>query len=82
MATAKAVGAGDDEEEGGLDDVVGDAGASSNSTAPPLSLTARMQAIEHELQRFALEKGLDDDNDNDNDNDDDDENTGEDDLNR
>ena len=65
MATAKAVGAGDDEENGGLDDAVGDAGASSNSTAPPLSLTARMQAIEHELQRFTLEKGLDDDNDND-----------------
>ena len=51
-ATAKAVGAGDDDEEdGGLDDAVGGAGASSNSTAPPLSLTARMQAIEHELQR-------------------------------
>ena len=47
VATAKAVGAGDDEEDGGLDDAVGDAGASSNSTAPPLSLTARMQAIEH-----------------------------------
>ena len=59
MATAKAVGAGDDEEDGGLDDAVWDAGASSNSTAPPLSLTARMQAIEHELQRFTLEQGLD-----------------------
>ena len=47
VATAKAVGAGDDEEDAGLDDAVGDAGASSNSTAPPLSLTARMQAIEH-----------------------------------
>ena len=74
MATAKAVGAGDDEEDGGLDDAVGDAGASSNSTAPPLSLTARMQAIEHELQRFTIEKGLDNDKDNG------DENTGEDDL--
>ena len=74
MATAKAVGAGDDEEDGGLDDAVGDAGASSNSTAPPLSLTARMQAIEHEIQRFTLEKGLHDDNDYD------DESTGEDDL--
>ena len=73
-ATAKAVGAGGDEEDGGLDDAVGDAGASSNSTAPPLSLTTKMQAIEHELQRFTLEKGLDDDNDND------DESTGEDDL--
>ena len=40
-------GSGDDEEDGGLDDAVRDAGASSNSTAPPLSLTARMQAIEH-----------------------------------
>ena len=51
VATAKVVGAGDDEEDGGLDDAVRDAGASSNSTAPPqrLSLTARMQAIEHEL---------------------------------
>ena len=74
MATAKPVGAGDDEADGGLDDAVGDAGASSNSTAPPLSSTARMQAIEHEIQRFTLEKGLDDDNDND------DESTGEDDL--
>ena len=55
-----------------MDDAVGDAGASSNPTAPPLSLTARMQAVEHELQRFALEKGLDDDNDN--------ESAGEDDL--
>ena len=72
MATAKAVGAGDDEEDGGLDDAVWDAGASSNSTAPPLSLTARMQAIEHELQRFTIEEGLDDDND--------DESTGENDL--
>ena len=66
------MGAGDHEEDGGLDDAVGDAGATSNSTAPPLSMTARMQAIEHELQRFTLEKGLDDDNDND------DESTGED----
>ena len=74
MATAKAVGAGDDDEDGGLGDAVGDAGASSNSTAPPLSMTARMQAIEHELQRFTLEKGLDDDDDND------DESTVEDDL--
>ena len=74
MATAKAVGAGDDEEDGGLDEAVGDAGASSNSTAPPLSLAARMQVIEHELQRFTLENGLDDDNDND------DDNTGKDDL--
>ena len=74
MATAKAVGAGDDDEDGGLDDAVGDAGASSNSTAPPLSMTARMQAIEHELQRFTLEKELN------NDNDDDDESTGDDDL--
>ena len=74
MATAKAVGAGDDEEDGGLDDAVRDAGASSNSTVPPPSLTARMRAIEHEFQRFTLEKGLDDDNDND------DESTGEDDL--
>ena len=73
MATAKAVGAGEDEEDGGLDDAVGDEGASSNSTAPPLSLTARMLAIEHELHRFTLEKGLDDDNN-------DDESTGEDDL--
>ena len=40
VATAKAVGAGDDEEDGGLDDAVEDAGASSNSTAPPLSSTA------------------------------------------
>ena len=71
VATAKAVGAVDDEEDGGLDDAVKDAGASSNSTAPPLSLTARMQVIEHELQRFTLEKGLDDDNDTD------DESTGE-----
>ena len=62
--------------DGGLHDAVGDAGASSNSIAPPLSWTARMQAIEHELQRFTLEKGFDDDNDNDND----DESTGEDDL--
>ena len=67
-------GSGDDEEDGGLDDAVRDAGASSNSTAPPLSLTARMQVIEHELQRFTLEKGLDDDNDTD------DESTGENDL--
>ena len=74
MATAKAVGAGDDEEDGGLDDAVWDAGASSNSTAPPLSLTAMMQAIEHELDRFTLENVLDDDNDND------DESTVEDDL--
>ena len=74
MATAKAVGAGGDEADRGLDDAVGDAGASSNSTAPRLSLTARMQAIEHELQRFTLEKGLDDDDDND------DGSTGEDDL--
>ena len=74
-ATAKAVGAGDDDEEdGGLDDAVGDAGASCNSTAPPPSMTARMQAIEHELQRFTLENGIDDGNDND------DESTGEDDL--
>ena len=52
VATAKAVGAGDDDEEdGGLDDAVGGAGASSNSAARPRSLTARMQAIEHELQR-------------------------------
>ena len=58
--------AGGDEEDGGLNDAVGDAGASSNSTAPPLSLTARIQAIEHELQRFRLEKGLDDDIDNEN----------------
>ena len=57
-----------------MDDAVGDAGASSNPTAPPLSLTARMQAIEHELRRFTHEKGLDDDNDND------DESAGEDDL--
>ena len=62
------------QEDGGLDDAVGDAGASSNSTAPHLSLTRRMQAIEHELQRFTLDKGLDDDNDND------DESTGENDL--
>ena len=54
VATAKAVGAGDDEEDGGLDDAVGDVGASSNSTAPPLSLTARMQAIEHKLRLFTL----------------------------
>ena len=74
MATAKAVGAVDDEEDGGLDDAVKDAGASSNSTAPPLSLTARMQAIEHELQRFTLEKGLDDEDE------DEEESTGEDDL--
>ena len=59
------MGAGDDEEDGDLEDAVGGAGASSNSSAQPLSLTARMQAIEHELQRFTLEKGLDDDNDND-----------------
>ena len=57
----------------GLDDAVGDAGARINSIAPHLPLTARMQAIEHELQRFTLENGLDDDNDNDN------ETTGEDD---
>ena len=57
-----------------MDYAVGDAGVSSNSTAPPLSLTTMMQAIEHELQRFTLEKGLDDDNDND------DESTGEDGL--
>ena len=57
-----------------MDDAVGDAEASINSTAPPLTLTSRMQAIEHvELERFTLEKGLDDDNDND-------ESTGEDDL--
>ena len=74
MATAKAVDAGGDEEDGGLNDAVGDAGASSNSTAPPLSLTARIQAIEHELDRFTLENVLDDDNDND------DESTVEDDL--
>ena len=74
MGTAQAEGAGDDVQDGGLDDAVGDAGASNNSTAPPLSLTARMQAIEHELQRFTLEKGLDDDDDND------DGSTGEDDL--
>ena len=65
VATAKAVGAGDDEEDGGLDGAVRDAGASSSSTAPPLSWTAMMQTIDHELQRFMLEKGLDDDNDND-----------------
>ena len=58
-----------------MDDVVGDAGASSNSTAPPLSSTGRMQAIEHELQRFTVEKGIHDDDD-----DNDDESTGEDDL--
>ena len=57
-----------------MDEAVGDAGASSNSTAPPLSLTAMMQAIEHELDRFTLENVLDDDNDND------DESTVEDDL--
>ena len=34
----KAVGAGDDEDRG-LDDAIEDAGASSNSTAPPPSLT-------------------------------------------
>ena len=74
VATAKAVGAGDDEEVGGLDAAVGNAEASINSTAPPLTLTSRMQAIEHvELERFTLEKGLDDDNDSD-------ESTGEDDL--
>ena len=74
VATAKAVCAGDDAEDGGLDDALGDAGASSNSTAPPLSLTAMMQEIEHELDRFTLENVLDDDNDND------DESTVEDDL--
>ena len=72
VATAKAVGAWGDEGDGGLDDAAGDAGARSNYTAPPLSLTAKMQVIEHELQRFTLEKGLEDDNDND------DESTGED----
>ena len=59
------MGAGDHEEDGGLDDAVGDAGASTNYTAPPLSLTARTQAIEHDLQRFTLQKGLDGDKDND-----------------
>ena len=76
VAMAKAVGAGGDEEDGGLDDAVGDAGESINSTAPHLPLTARMQAIEQEIQRFTLEKGLDDDDDNDND----DVSTGEDNL--
>ena len=57
-----------------MDDTVGDAGASRNSTAPPLSLTVRSHAIEHQLQRFTLEKGLDCDNDID------DKNTGEDDM--
>ena len=47
VVTAKVVGAGDDEEDGGLDDAVGDAGASSNYTAPPPYLTARVQAIDH-----------------------------------
>ena len=64
-ATARAVGAGDDEEDGGLDDAVGDVGACSNFTAPPLSLTARVLATEHGLQRFTLDKWLGDDNDND-----------------
>ena len=59
-----------------MDNAVGEAGAHSNSTALPLSLTVRMQATEHELQRFTIEKGLDDDNDNDNE----DESTGDDDL--
>ena len=74
VGTAQAEGAGDDVQDGGLDDAVGDAGASNNSTAPPLSLTATMQALEYELQRFTLEKELN------NDNDDDDESTGDDDL--
>ena len=64
MATALAVGAGDDEADGCLDDAVGDARTCSNSSAPPLPLTAMMQAIVHEFG--------DDDND--------DESTGEDDL--
>ena len=76
MATVKAVCAGGDEGDGGLDDALGDAGVSPNSTTPPLSLTARMKPIEHELQCCTLEKGLDDDDD-----DNDDESTGEDDLN-
>ena len=66
VATAHAVGGGDDVEHGGLDDAARDVGASSYSTVPPLSLTATMQAIEHELQRCTLEKGLDNDNDDDN----------------
>ena len=59
VVTAKAVGAGDVEEDGGLDDAVGDAGESRISTTLPLSMTAGMQAIEHEVERFTLEKGLD-----------------------
>ena len=59
MATAKAVSARSDEKDGGLDDAVGDAGASRISTTLPLSMTAGMQAIEHEVERFTLEKGLD-----------------------
>ena len=74
VATAKELGAGDDEEDRGLNDAVEDAGATSNSTAPSLSSTARKQAIQYELPRFTLYKGLYDDNDND------DESTGEDDL--
>ena len=70
------MGAGDDEGDGGLDDALGDAGVSTNSTPPPLSLAARMQPIEHELQRCTLENGLDDDDDDNHD-----ESTGEDDLN-
>ena len=58
------MGAGDDEADGCLDDAVGDARTCSNSSAPPLPLTAMMQAIVHEFG--------DDDND--------DESTGEDDL--
>ena len=47
VATAEVVGAGDDDQDGGSDDAVGDAGASSNCTAQPLSVTARVQAIEN-----------------------------------
>ena len=41
VATAKAVGAGDDEEDAGMQE------QAATLTTPPLSLTARRQAIEH-----------------------------------
>ena len=75
VATAKAVGGGDEEEDEESEGGVGGAGGSSGSTytPPPLSLEARIQGAEQELQRSTLERGIDDD-------DDDNESTGQDDL--
>ena len=61
IATAKALVAGDEEEEGRAEGSIEGARASSEPNSPLLSLQTMMQEAKKTFQRFTAERGLDDD---------------------